>query len=232
MIEDVTIHMMVKNESPYIIQTLRSVIPFVRNSIIIDTGSTDDTVGKIGDFFHYYESVAHNQNQGFNHRFLQRDVAKDSIEWDGNHLNQELTDLRNEMLSITDTSWVWQVDGDEIYTPDSIIQLSKIMPMLEGTPYIGLQHLIKWCISDEQYVLPGPFPQTLRVFTSNGFWQGQFPDEYLWVDNKPIHMGDPRCITAGTVEFLHMSMALHPERRPPNGNVGDLTEEEKQCLIF
>lgn len=221
MIPNLTIHMMVKNEERYIRQTLRSVLPYAEHAIIIDTGSDDRT-------YDYAEELC----EEFGNAFLSRRViSKDSRVWDGKHLNQELTNLRNEMLSMTETDWVWQVDGDEIYPPDSIEALKRCVPLL-GNQVIGLQHMIKWCVSDEQYVMPGPFPQTLRVFPSTGFWQGEFPDEYLWVDSRPIQMGDPRCVTAGTVEFLHMSMALHPERRPPTGNVLDLTEEEKKCLNF
>lgn len=215
---------MVKNEERYIGQTLRSVLPFVEKAIIVDTGSTDKTIEIIESLISPFSSrfPAPEVN------FIKREITKDSRVWDGNHLNQDLTNLRNEMLSMTETDWVWQVDGDEIYPYGSIQALESSVPLLSG-PMVGLMHPIKWCVSDTEYINPGPFHKTLRVFPANGFWQGEFPNEFLWVDGQPITIDDRRCATI-PAEFLHMSMVLHPERRPPTGNIIQLTYEEIQCL--
>jgi len=220
MIKNLTIHMMVKNEEKYIRQTLRSVLPHVEHAIIMDTGSDDNT-------YDYAEELC----EEYGNAFLARKVIKkDSRNWDGNHLNQELTNLRNEMLSMTETDWVWQVDGDEIYTEEAIKNLgTSIITLQNMTGCVGLMVPIKWCIGDEHYVHPGPFSKTLRIFKSKGYWSGEFPNEFLHVDSKPITIGDDRCATT-FAPFLHMSMALHPERRPANGKVIELSDEEKQCL--
>ena len=104
MMKDVTINMMVKNESRYIEQTLRSVLPHVEQAIIVDTGSEDDTWEIIMRVIEDYPNCS---------IYLQNNpVDGDSINWDGNHLSSQLTNIRNDSLENTDTKWVWQVDGD------------------------------------------------------------------------------------------------------------------------
>ncbi len=210
---------MVKNESKYIKQVLRSILPYVDKGIIVDTGSTDDTVQIVFDELKEYPNID----------FEGRPVDGDSINWNGNHLSQQLTAIRNIMLERTKTKWVFQVDGDEIYTPAAISDLRLAMSLLEDGRYKGIQVPIRWCISDKQYVEPGPFPKTLRVMPSNGKWIGEFPNEFLYVDGVPMHMNDMRCCTTYN-PFLHMSMALHPERRPTNCPPKNLTDEDyKLC---
>lgn len=224
MLKDLTINMMVKNEERYIRQTLRSVLPHVEHAIIFDTGSTDNTRQIIFD-----ELKSYNDD---NFIFWGYDVAGDSINWNGNHLSKELTALRNQMLRMTKTEFVWQVDGDEIYTESAIKDLEIGLKILKTEKeYKGIQVPIKWCVSDEHFVRPGPFPKTLRVMPQNGCWIGEFPNEFLFIDGLPMTMTDPRCITTSN-PFLHMSMALHPERRPVSGSIIELTgiEKEKLCL--
>ncbi len=223
MMKNVTMNMMVKNEERYIRQTLRSTLPHVQAAIIVDTGSDDKT-------YEYAEEICAEFQGEVDISLYKQVIAKDSRLWDGNHSNQELTNLRNQMLSETKTDWVWQVDGDEIYTPEAIQNLTNIIPLMGGE-YIGVMVPIKWCVDDEFFVSPGPFDKTLRIFPRTGVWQGQFPDEYLWVNGVPITINDTRCVASFT-PFLHMSMALHPERRPPNGRALKLTDLEQQCLNF
>jgi len=227
-IPNLTIHMMVKNEERYIRQTLESVLPYVDEAVITDTGSTDKTKEYISVLRDKYETTCYMS-------FLERPVVKDSIHWNGNHLSKELTDIRNEMFEFTGTDWVWQVDGDEIYTPSAIEDIRLAMTMLENKKYKGIQVPIKWCISDSQYILPGPFPKTLRIFQNAnkhyGKWVGEFPNEFFYVDGVPITMHDPRCFTTSN-PFMHMSIALHPERRPANGIVKDLTKDEERRLCL
>jgi glycosyltransferase involved in cell wall biosynthesis len=222
-INDLTIHMMVKNEERYIRQTLRSVLPHADAAIIIDTGSDDET-------FEYAIEICSEYQSDVDILVAKQPITQDSRVWDGNHLNQELTNLRNQMLGDTDTKWVWQVDGDEIYTEEAIKNLESSMKTLDNmTGCVGLMVPIKWCVDDEHYVHPGPFDRTLRVFKSNGYWSGEFPNEFYHINNRPITISDDRCATT-FAPFLHMSMALHPERRPPNGTILELSESEKQCL--
>lgn len=219
-IEDLSINMMVKNEERYIRETLRSVLPFVDKGIIIDTGSTDKTVEYIFELIKDKKDI----------EFEVRPVTGDSIHWNGNHLSQELTIIRNLMLDRVKTKWVWQVDGDEIYTPSAIADLRLALAHIEhNNDYKGVMVPIRWCTSNTEYVLPGPFNKTLRVMPNDGRWVGEFPNEFLYVDGLPITIHDPRCISTSN-PFLHMSMALHPERRPPNGKIIPLSPGEVDLI--
>lgn len=217
-IPNLTINMMVKNEEKYIRQSLLSVAPYVERTIVVDTGSTDKTIQYIEELQKKFPSIE-----------LYRDkVDGDSINWNGNHMSQHLTDIRNNMLGMSKTKWVWQVDGDEIYPIKSIMTLKKAVENLEQTDkdwVRGLMVKIRWCVSEEEYIEPGPFSKTLRIFPSRGRFVGQFPDEFLYVDARPITITDHRTLTVDGY-FLHMSMALHPKRRPPNGTITKLSNEE------
>lgn len=220
---NIVINMMVKNEMKYIKQTLRSTLPFINNAVIVDTGSTDGTR-------QYLRNLVRKES-GKNIIYEEIDIDKDSINWDGNHLSQPLTDVRNKMLGISKSlgyKWVFQVDGDEIYTLTAMNSLLENITRLDSPGYeraVGIMVPIKWCISDAQYVNPGPFDRTFRVMRSDGVWQGRFPDEFLYIDSIPVMINDRRCLTS-QYPFLHMSIALHPERRPVNGNIMNLSEDE------
>jgi len=219
---------MVKNEEKYIQQAITSVLSHVGHIIIVDTGSTDKTIEKIEAIKLLYEVFQNEPKTKIT--FIKKNVSGDSINWDGNHLSAELTKIRNQMLSDTETDWVLQVDGDEIIDNRCITEIASTLELIKNdNRYKGLMLPICWCVSDTEYVVPGPFPKTLRVMPSNGQWIGEFPNEFLYVDGKPIHINDPRCITLNH-GFLHMSMALHPERRPNDGQVLQLTDEEKLKL--
>lgn len=217
------INMMVKNEMKYIKQTLRSTLPFINNAIIVDTGSTDGTR-------QYLRNLVRKES-GKNIIYEEVDIEKDSINWDGNHLSQPLTDVRNKMLAVSKSlgyKWVFQVDGDEIYTLAAMNSLLEKIEKLNSPGYekaVGIMVPIKWCISDTQFVAPGPFDRTFRIMRSDGIWRGKFPDEFLYIDNMPVMINDRRCLLAEH-PFLHMSIALHPERRPINGNIMNLNEDE------
>jgi hypothetical protein len=66
---------------------------------------------------------------------------------------------------------------------------------------------------------------------SDGEWRGRFPDEFLYIDNIPVTIVDRRCLVS-KLPFLHMSMCLHPERRPAIGVPTPLSEDETSKLIL
>ncbi len=113
---------MICNGERYIRQVIKSTTPYVSKHLIFDTGSTDRTLEYIKELQKEYPQIELHETP----------VNKKSIEWDGNHLSLELTSVRNRMLELTKTKWVWQVDDDEIYSIQSIYTLAK------GLDYINL----------------------------------------------------------------------------------------------
>lgn len=103
--EVVTVHMMVQNEEFWIGYILNALTKYMPNILIFDTGSTDSTIDII---------------RGFSHPVL---VEKGKLN------PQELCECRNEMMEMTETPWVLQVDGDEFYPLSSIVALvGRAMP--------------------------------------------------------------------------------------------------------
>lgn len=222
-LKNVTGNMMIKNEEKYIRQTIRSVAPYLERLIIVDTGSTDKTLEYVTELMKEFPQI----------ELFKENVTGDSIHWTGNHLSQQLTDVRNQMIKLSKTPWIMQIDGDEIYPKETIDRLINIMDKLDietGLRWVvGIMIKIKWCTSPSEFVEPGPFDRTLRIFKNGGTWVGKFPDEFLYIDNQPIHILDRRCITVDK-PFLHMSMDLHAERRPSNGELTPLSLDEIEIL--
>jgi glycosyltransferase involved in cell wall biosynthesis len=101
----ITVHCLVKNEENYIWYAINSVINYVEKIIIWDTGSTDRTV----------EIIKAIENPKL--------VFKEKGEVDP----LGVSELRQEMLNLTETDWFFILDGDEIWNDDAIKGLESII---------------------------------------------------------------------------------------------------------
>jgi glycosyltransferase involved in cell wall biosynthesis len=92
----ITAHMVVKNEDQWIFYSLSSILPYVDQILITDTGSSDHTVEII------------------------KSISSPKIKFSQTNITNanDLTTLRNTQLKQTKTDWVWIIDGDEIYPPN------------------------------------------------------------------------------------------------------------------
>ncbi len=89
----ITANMVVKNEDIWIWFALNSILPYVDQVLVTDTGSSDQTVKII-------QSI--------------RSPKIVFTETPANSASQ-VTDIRQAQLEQTKTPWAWIVDGDEIY---------------------------------------------------------------------------------------------------------------------
>lgn len=102
----ITAHMVVRNEDRFIWYAISSLLPYVDQFIIFDTGSIDNTVAII---------------QSFRDKKI---IFQQKKETDA----QGLVSFRSEQIKLTQTDWIWVVDGDEIYpkkTIKNILQITK-----------------------------------------------------------------------------------------------------------
>jgi glycosyltransferase involved in cell wall biosynthesis len=114
-------HTIVKNEENWVGYALRSVLSYVDEILVWDTGSTDKTefiVKSLDDPKIKYQRVA----------------MKDELEF---------TKLRQQMLQETQADWLMILDGDEIWPDKSIadtVNFIKLHPGLEYlvSPYFDL----------------------------------------------------------------------------------------------
>ncbi|MEK9147474.1 MAG: glycosyltransferase [Patescibacteria group bacterium] len=102
----ITAHCLVKNEENFVWYAIKSVIDFVDQIIIFDTGSTDETIDKIKDL-------------------KQKHPDKIIFEERGECDKKRHTELRQEMLDRTTTDWFMILDGDEIWTERGIEEAIK-----------------------------------------------------------------------------------------------------------
>jgi glycosyltransferase involved in cell wall biosynthesis len=93
----ITAHMVVKNEDQWVWFAISSVLPYVDSILITDTGSTDRTVDIIKAVAS--DKIIFNQVKA---------TTKDDV-----------TAVRQAQIENTKTSWIWIVDGDEIYGSDT-----------------------------------------------------------------------------------------------------------------
>lgn len=105
--------MIVKNEDRFVWFAIQSLLPFVDQFLIYDTGSSDATQNVIRQIVHkkiYYKQYALSNPA-------------------------ELTNVRFKQLKQTQTDWLWMIDGDEIYPQKTVDEVKHILvsqPELEG----------------------------------------------------------------------------------------------------
>ncbi|MBI2617090.1 glycosyltransferase [Candidatus Gottesmanbacteria bacterium] len=85
--------MVVKNEDRFIWYAISSVLPYAKEILVTDTGSSDNTVKLIKSF------------KTAKVIFEQKTISHPS----------EIGAIRNKQIEKTETDWFWIVDGDEIY---------------------------------------------------------------------------------------------------------------------
>jgi glycosyltransferase involved in cell wall biosynthesis len=127
----ITVHCVVKNEDRWIWFALASVLPFVEEVLVFDTGSTDQTVDIIKTF----------------------NSPKIIFEEKGLVTREELVDLRREQLARTKTDWFLILDGDEIWPKKQLEYLIKKASTADKK-IIALFNRNRNCIGDIFHYLP------------------------------------------------------------------------------
>lgn len=92
----ITAHMVVKNEDRWVYYAINSILPYVDQFLITDTGSSDQTITII------------QRLKSPKIRFAQTNIQSAA----------DLTAVRNAQLKATKTDWAWIIDGDEVYPED------------------------------------------------------------------------------------------------------------------
>ncbi|MEI8361412.1 MAG: GtrA family protein [bacterium] len=111
---NITVHTIIKNEENFVGYAIRSVIDFVEQVIVFDTGSTDDSVNVIKKLVAEYPDKIIFEEKG------ECDKLKH-------------TQLRQEMLERTTTDWFMILDGDEVWTRAGMTEVLHLIskPELE-----------------------------------------------------------------------------------------------------
>lgn len=99
----ITGHMIVKNEANWVWYSIMSVIDFVDEFIIFDTGSTDNTVEII-------KSIV--TDDKYRNKIIFEEKGEVSI--------QKIKDIRQEQINRTKTDYFFVIDGDEIWYKETL----------------------------------------------------------------------------------------------------------------
>lgn len=99
---DITAHLIVKNEDIWVWFVIQSIIESVDKIIICDTGSTDNTLDII-------KNIKSDKIQ-----LIQRNPVDIYVDF---------TKFKNELIDMTTTKWWLCVDGDEVYSKTSFKQM-------------------------------------------------------------------------------------------------------------
>lgn len=105
--------MVVKNEDQWIYFAIQSILPYVDQILLTDTGSTDNTI----------EIIKNISSPKIRFNTM---VAKNS---------HEVTQIRMDQINQTKTSWFWVVDGDEIYPSKTA---SEVVEAIDSDKYEGV----------------------------------------------------------------------------------------------
>jgi len=124
-------HCLVRNEERWIWYAINSVLDFVDKILVYDTGSTDNTV-KIINSIKSPKIIF---------------TEKGEVDAYG------MVKLRQEMLEKTGTDWFMILDGDEVWTNDTIAEVFKEMNAAEkGKDTIVVPQW--WCLGDVYHFSP------------------------------------------------------------------------------
>lgn len=177
---NLTAHMIVKNEEYWVWYAITSVINFVDKILIYDTGSKDKTVNIIKMLSNINKKII----------FEQKEKAD----------TKKMVALRNEQIEKTKTEWFLLVDGDEVWPKKSLASLVKMIKQADKSK-VGIVTRTYNCIGDIYHYLPekkgkyhllgmkGHF--NIRAYRKiPGYqWQGNYPLE-SYVDKNGLSINE------------------------------------------
>lgn len=174
----ITAHCIVKNEEIYIKSAILSVLPYVDKLIVFDTGSTDSTISIIEKLLKTKEGKK---------KIIFQEKDDDNV--------RKHTDLRNEMINLTETEWFLILDGDEIWPKDQIEFLIKedlpVASKLKRNcimvgfhlPNVDLYHYSESGHYETLWGLHGHICYRVFKKTNEIHWSGQYGKDDLYYKN-------------------------------------------------
>jgi len=171
----ITAHCVVKNEDRWIYYALNSILPYVEQVLVFDTGSTDKT----SEIIKLIKS------------------PKIIFEEKGSVDRERFVKLRQEQIDRTKTEWFLILDGDEIWPKSQIEKLIKEVRLASDSS-IALFNRTRNCIGDIYHYLPdssgnyeiagirGNLNIRLIRKTPDLKVMGVYPDEYYGDKNGPV----------------------------------------------
>lgn len=171
-----TVHCLVKNEERFVYYAVKSVVDFVDQIIIFDTGSSDKTV-----------EIIKQLAQEYSHKII--------FEEKGLCDKSRHTQLRQEMVDRTKSEWFMILDGDEIWTRRGMEEALTIMGENKNTECLIAPFYL--CVGDiyHKHYKTGSiemlgkkdffYPRFFKLV--NGiYWQGDYDQDTLYNNKNQV----------------------------------------------
>jgi len=158
-----TVVILTLNEAQHIARAVRSIYSVADRVVVVDSGSTDETV-----------SIA---------RSLGAEVLSHPFVTQAKQFNWALTQLPS------DTDWVFRLDADEVVSPDLAKSLASLLPQLD--PQVaGALVARRMTFLGQPIRFGGLFPvHVLRVFRfGRGHSEDRWMDEHIFVEGEVVKL--------------------------------------------
>lgn len=153
-----TAHILVRNEDQFLKFALDSVLPYVSDYIIYDTGSTDKTLEILKPY-----------------KFEEKGLVN----------KIDYVALRNEMIAKTETDWFLLIDGDEVWNKEMLknyLEFTLAQPEKIKATFLKTRN----CVGDVyhyrnsgNYEIAGMRGSlNIRAYRKTVRWKGEYPLEH------------------------------------------------------
>lgn len=160
-----TAHCLVKNEENFIGFAIASVIDFVDEVLVFDTGSTDNTVAIIKQLQLTYP-----------HKII--------FEEKGSADKVRHTELRQEMIERTKTGWFMVLDGDEVWKKEGLLEAIQVM---NAGVYDGIKSNFYECVGDVYHTHYKQSYTTARfIKNADVCWKGSYNEDAPYTKNGEL----------------------------------------------
>jgi len=185
----ITAHCLVKNEEVFIESAIRSVLDFVNQVIVFDTGSTDQTV-----------AIITNLQREYPHKIV--------FEKKGEADKTRHTALRQEMVDRTTTDWWMILDGDEVWPKRTISEANQIISTRANIDCVITPFYL--CVGDA-YHATRRAPQ-IEMFGRREYWYPRFFRTVPGQQWRGDYNQDTVYTAAGLVFFNEANTAVQVNR--------------------
>ena len=160
--QKITAGYVIKNEEYFIAESIASIIEYVDEIIIIDTGSTDKTINII-------ESIQKNHIKGNIVKLFNRSIT-----------NYNTSNFRNEITFLSKSDWIMIIDGDEVWDKSEI---SKFILYLKS-----IECVTKECIGVYQKRWSSTFEQQTSFVYSKDLIRAYRRHGQVWKQAENVFM--------------------------------------------
>jgi len=216
--ENLSTMTIVKNGEEYIRAALLSVKDYVKEMLVCDTGSTDNTIEIINELI----------TKGLNIKLLHRGPFSGT--WESKIPG--LTEVRNELTELCSTDFILIVDDDEIFPKEIFEELKEV---LKNKTIMAVAMPFYQFVDRNTILKESLYPCMKRVINVKQVrFQGTFPRESTHVigENKWLsNFTDSRVITIKS-RFYHYNLAKKNAFRPRQTHYDTIKFEGKQLEEF